>query len=412
MHGTLKRVMERIASSTDVCLRVELSDGNYLQNHESVPDVTIRFLDRRAEIRTALFGHVGLLECYFDQTVDVEGDIASAFRAALDSGFDKISRSNPLVAARNWWHEVRFSNHRLAQAKTNAEYHYGLGTDFYKIWLDEVGMMYTCAYWKEGTTSLEQAQLNKIDHVCRKLQLQPDDNVADIGCGWGGFMFRAHELYGVRCSGFNVTGDQINVLRRDIAQRGLSDKLSVTEADFRRVPGGFDKCASIGVLEHAGKHQLDESIRSLAKVLKPGGLGVLHFIGHVDSIKTEFYIRKHIFPGGWIPPLGEILALMDRYGLEVLDVENLRRHYAPTLEAWAERFEQRWDEIRQIDPNRFNEYFRRKWRTYLVGCAEMFRSRNGRTHLFQITFSKGNVGYDYPMSRRYLYPDDSGQHRL
>jgi cyclopropane-fatty-acyl-phospholipid synthase len=134
---------------------------------------------------------------------------------------------------------------------------------------------------------------------------------------------------------------------------------------------------------------------------------VLHFIGHVGRRDTEFFIRDHVFPGGWIPSLADTIVAMEDAGLEIIDIENLRRHYAPTLDAWAERFERNWPRIRELDPARFDERFRRIWQTYLIGCAEMFRSPAERTHLFQIVFSKGNVSRTgYPMSRAFLYADD------
>jgi cyclopropane-fatty-acyl-phospholipid synthase len=146
-------------------------------------------------------------------------------------------------------------------------------------------------------------------------------------------------------------------------------------------------------------------VRAHAEALKPGGLGMLHFIGHVGVADTEFYIRKHIFPGGWIPSLAEAIQAMEACGLEVVDIENLRRHYALTLDEWAARFDARWEAIHALDPRKFDETFRRKWRTYLWSCAEMFRSPRGKTHLFQIVFSKGNIDRGcYPMSRGFLYP--------
>jgi cyclopropane-fatty-acyl-phospholipid synthase len=178
----------------------------------------------------------------------------------------------------------------------------------------------------------------------------------------------------------------------------------VLEADFREKQGPFDKVVSIGVLEHAGRDQLDEVIKAHADCLKPGGLGMLHFIGHVGRRETEFFIREHVFPGGWIPSLADIVVAMEANGLEVVDIENLRRHYALTLDVWAERFDRSWPRIHALDPAKFNERFRRIWRTYLIGCAEMFRSPHGQTHLFQIVFSKGNVSREnYPMSRSFLY---------
>jgi cyclopropane-fatty-acyl-phospholipid synthase len=166
----------------------------------------------------------------------------------------------------------------------------------------------------------------------------------------------------------------------------------------------FDKVASIGVLEHAGRDQLAEVVRAHARFLKPGGLGLLHFIGHVGRRPTEYFIRKYVFPGAWIPSLADVLIAMEQAGLEVLDVENLRRHYALTLDAWAERFDRNWERIRELDPRRFDERFRRIWRTYLYGCAEMFRSPAGRTHLFQVMFSRGNASSaSYPATRDFLY---------
>jgi len=267
--------------------------------------------------------------------------------------------------------------------------------------------MYTCAYWKPGTHSVEEAQRNKIDHVCNKIRLKPGERVVDIGCGFGGFMFRAAERHQVRVCGVNTTTEQVAWLRGQIQQRGLTDRLEAREADFREVHAQFDKVVSIGVLEHAGRDQLREVVKAHADFLKPGGLGMLHFIGHVGARDTEFYIRRHVFPGGWIPSLSQTISAMESCGLEIVDIENLRRNYALTLDAWTERFDRNWDKIHALNPARFDERFRRIWRTYLVSCAEMFRSPHSQTHLFQIVFSKGNINKDnYPMSRAWLYEED------
>jgi cyclopropane-fatty-acyl-phospholipid synthase len=178
----------------------------------------------------------------------------------------------------------------------------------------------------------------------------------------------------------------------------------VREADFREVDQTYDKVVSIGVLEHAGRGQLADVVKAHADFLKPGGLGMLHFIGHVGHYDTELFIRKHVFPGGWIPSLADVIVAMERCGLEVVDIENLRRHYALTLDEWTRRFERHWPAIQALNPQRFDERFRRIWRSYLVGCAEMFRSPAGYTHLFQIVFSKGNTTRgNYPMGRAHLY---------
>ena len=402
LNGFVQRFVDSLAERADVAFAVVLPDGTRHCARALEPAFTVRFRSEAALVSLMTRGHMGLLESYFDQQVEVDGDLGAAFAAGLGSGFD--GRFNPIGDVENNLHEWRFSNRSVAQAKANARAHYGLGEAFYRLWLDEPLKMYTCGYWPDGTATLEQAQRNKIDHVCRKLRLAAGERFVDIGCGFGGFMFRALETTGALGAGLNTTTEQVDWLREEIARRGVADRLTVREADFRSVDAQYDKVVSIGVLEHAGRDQLAEVIQAHADFLRPGGLGLLHFIGHVGRHDTELFIRKHVFPGGWIPSLADALAAMERCGLEVVDVENLRRHYAPTLDAWAERFERRWPEIQALDPQRFTERFRRIWRSYLVGCAEMFRSPAGYTHLFQIVFSKGNLTRgNYPMSRAHLY---------
>lgn len=402
LHGLLQHLADRLAARADRPFAIVLPDGQRCDCGSGPPAFTLRLHSDAVLLATLTRGHLGLLEAYFDQQVDVDGDIGAAFAVGLMADIEpRFGVADPL---RNDLHEWRHSNRSPERAKANARAHYGLGADFYRLWLDDPLMMYTCGYWPEGTTTLEQAQQRKIDHVCRKIRLAPGERFVDIGCGFGGFMFRALQTTGATGVGINTTTEQVDWLADQIALRGLQDRLTVREADFREVDGPYDKVVSIGVLEHAGRDQLAEVIRAHADFLKPGGLGMLHFIGHVGRYRTETFIREHVFPGGWIPSLADVIVEMERCGLEVVDIENLRRHYAPTLDAWAARFEARWDDIRALDPRRFDERFRRIWRTYLVGCAEMFRSPAGYTHLFQVVFSKGNVTRDsYPMSRAHLH---------
>jgi len=409
MTGLLRRILTRLGRSTSSCIRVTFADGSTYQNREGEPLVQFHFKTAGAQWNTICFGHIGMLESYFAQTLEIEGDLSQAFAVGFESGFDRAP--TPLVWLRNQWHEFRYGNGSIEQARINARFHYGLGADFYGYWLDMPLMMYTCAYWKPGTRTVEEAQRNKIDHVCDKIGLKPGDSVVDIGCGFGGFMFRAWERHGAHMSGVNTTPEQVEWLHGQIEQKGLSDKVDVRVADFREVHAQFDKVVSIGVLEHAGRDQLYPVVQAHADFLKPGGLGMLHFIGHVGVRDTEFYIRKHVFPGGWIPSLSQTISAMEACGLEIVDIENLRRHYALTLDAWTERFDRNWEKIQALDPKRFDERFRRVWRTYLVSCAEMFRSPCSRTHLFQIVYSKGSINKDnYPMSRAFLYADDLSRH--
>jgi cyclopropane-fatty-acyl-phospholipid synthase len=399
-----EKTLAAVRSRIEIPFAIRYPDGTESRSREGAPAFTLVFRSSRAYWRIAAFGHVGLLEAYFADELDIEGSLSKALAAGMEGGMDR--GDGLLIWLRNRWHELAHSNAVRATARANAEAHYALPPEFYKFWLDDPLMLYTCAYWSEGTRTLEEAQRNKCDHVARKLLLKPGEEVIDVGSGFGGFMFHAHERFGVKVTAVNTTGSQADHARREIERKRLGNALSMQmHEDFRDAgERQFDKVASIGCLEHAGRDQLGELIRAHAGYLKTGGLGLIHFIGHVGRFDTDFFIRKYVFPGGWIPSLADVIVEMEKAGLEILDIENLRRHYALTLDVWAERFDRHWDRIRALDPKRFDERFRRIWRVYLYGCAEMFRAPNGRTHLFQVVFSKGNVTRSsYPMTRDFLY---------
>jgi cyclopropane-fatty-acyl-phospholipid synthase len=401
MRSIVEKALRRAGEKASIPFAARFAGGGeYSSRDNAAPVFTLVFRNPRAYWRVAAFGHVGMMEAYVDGDVEVEGSLAAALATGMEGGLDQ---PRVLTAVRNWWHELLFANANARQSKKNAEFHYALSPEFYKLWLDDPLLLYTCAYWKDGVRTLEEAQRAKCDHVARKLLLEPGEEVVDVGSGFGGFMLHAHEHYGVKVTAINTTGSQAEHARREIERRRLGASLQM-HGDFRDAPGEFDKLASIGCLEHAGRGQLGEVIRAHARYLRKGGLGLIHFIGHVGHFQTDFFIRKYVFPGGWIPSLADVVVEMEKAGLEVLDVENLRRHYALTLDVWAERFDRNWERIRALDPGRFDERFRRIWRLYLYGCAEMFRAPSGRTHLFQIVFSKGNVSRsDYPMGRDFLY---------
>jgi len=396
-----------VGERTAIPFGVRFPGGTETRTRNAAPAFTLVFRDPRAYWRMAAFGYVGLLEAYFAGQVDIEGSLAKALAAGMEGRID--SRGTPLTWIRNRWHELMHPNAGRSQARRNANFHYALTPEFYKLWLDDPLMLYTCAYWKEGTRTLEEAQRNKCDHVARKLLLKPGEDVVDVGSGFGGFMFHAQERYGVKVTAVNTTDSQAEHAQREIERRRLGTSLQM-HGDFRDAGREFDKVASIGCLEHAGRDQLGELIRAHASYLRKGGIGLIHFIGHVGRLDTDLFIRKYVFPGGWIPSLADVVVEMERAGLEILDIENLRRHYALTLDVWAERFDRNWERIRALDPRRFDERFRRIWRVYLYGCAEMFRSPVGRTHLFQVVFSKGNVTQSsYPMTRDFLYEEAAAE---
>ena len=404
MKTWVENTLHAVGERTSIPFAVRHLDGMESRTRDAAPAFTLAFRRARAYWRIAAFGHVGLLEAYFDDDLDIEGSLPKALAAGMEGGIDQ--HTGFLVWLRNRWHELTHSNAARSRARQNANFHYALTPEFYKLWLDDPYMFYTCAYWSEGAKTLEEAQRAKADHVARKVMLKPGEEVVDVGSGFGGFLMHAAMHYGVNITSINTTGSQAEHARRQIEKFGIKNAVQM-HADFRANPKQFDKVVSIGCLEHAGRDQLGEVIRSHAALLKDGGIGLIHFIGHVGHFETDFFIRKYVFPGGWIPSLADVIVEMEKAGLEVVDIENLRRHYALTLDAWGERFDRNWDRIRALDPQRFDERFRRIWRVYLYGCAEMFRSPAGRTHLFQIVFSKGNMTQSsYPMGREFLYREE------
>ena len=399
MRAWVEKTLRAVGERTSIPFAVRFPDGAVLRTRDAAPEFTIVFRDSAAYWRIFAYGHVGVLEAYFDGQLEIEGSLAKTLAAGMEGGMDQ--RGGPLIWLRNRWHELTHSNAARSQARANAEAHYALPPDFYKFWLDDPLMFYTCAYWTEQTRTLEEAQRAKADHVARKVMLQPGEEVVDVGSGFGGFLMHAAMHYGVRITSINTTGSQADHARRQIEKFGIKNAVQM-HADFRGGEKQFDKVVSIGCLEHAGRDSLAELIGAHASYLKKGGIGLIHFIGHVGHYDTDFFIRKYVFPGGWIPSLADVIVQMEKAGLEILDIENMRRHYALTLDVWAERFERNWEKIRALDPKRFDERFRRIWRVYLYGCAEMFRAPTGKTHLFQVVFSKGNTT-SYPMTRDFLY---------
>ncbi|MFP4159843.1 MAG: class I SAM-dependent methyltransferase [Desulfobacterales bacterium] len=407
MTALLQAMVKRFLGKTTIPFAVVFKDDTRYEQGTGQPEFTIRYKNAKAQLNSVFFSAWGLIESYISGDADIDGDLKALIRAAADNEpplagtARQTSIFHPLVRLRNLWHEVRHGNRKSNRGVKNALAHYNRGSDIFWQYLDPT-MTYTCAYWKEGTRTLQEAQENKLDHVCRKLRLQPGEQMIDVGGGWGSLLFHAVKHYGVTGTNVSPTTDQNRWLLDRARREGIGDRIAIQEKDFREVSGTFDKYASLGVYEHAGKRQLGAWIRSMAKCLRPGGIGLLHFIAHDRPMDTDFFIRKHIFPGGYLPGLTETIDLMAVHGLEILDIENLRRHYALTLDEWAARFDENWEMIHNYNPQLFDERFRRTWRAYLHFCAEFFRVDNSVLRLYQITFSRGNTT-DYPMDRGFLY---------
>ena len=370
---------------------VELWDGTRA-GEAGGPLVRIR--DRGALWRLVRNPELHFGDLYAEGRVEVEGDLVlfleRAYRA-IEAG--RRARASSLLRL---WRDVAPRSRSLAAARDNIHHHYDLGNDFYALWLDRDAMQYTCAYFPEPGMTLEGAQRVKMHHVSRKLRLQPGQLVFEAGCGWGGFaLFMARE-YGVRVRAWNISQEQVRYARERARREGLADRVEFIEDDYRNVRGRCDVFVSVGMLEHVGPENYGALGAVIDRCLAPEGLGLIHTIGRNRPGLMNAWIEKRIFPGAQPPALSQMMAIFEPYGFSVLDVENLRLHYAETLRHWRSRFRAAREEVRAGR----GEAFVRAWDLYLAGSIAAFTT--GALQLFQVVFARGENNA-LPASRRHLY---------
>ena len=282
----------------------------------------------------------------------------------------------------------------LEGARFNIRHHYDIGNEFYRLWLDE-RMVYTCAYFKSRDMSLEAAQLAKLDHVCKKLRLKAGETVLEAGCGWGALALHMAEHYGVKVKAYNISKEQLSFARQRARNEGLEDKVEFIEDDYRKAEGEFDAFVSIGMLEHVGIEHYRELGGMINRILKSNGRGLIHTIGLNYPRPMDAWAARHIFPGASPPSLAQMMQIFEPFDFSVLDLENLRLHYAMTLGHWLDRFELHADLVEKM----FDDEFVRMWRLYLAGSLTAFKT--GGMQLFQVVFARAD--YDVPWTRHYLY---------
>jgi cyclopropane-fatty-acyl-phospholipid synthase len=299
---------------------------------------------------------------------------------------------HPLTLLKRRWLEWRQNNKDRTQAQRNATFHYGLPTAFFRLVLGD-----TCGYseglWADDTCSLDQAQHDNFDRICRKLRLQPGDRLVEVGPGWGYMAILAAQKYGADVTAYGLVRSQNDAMRELMRERGFGGRLTLVEKDHRDLadePGAYDRFVSIGVHEHAGRDGNGSWIRSIAIGLRPGGIGLISATFNMRARPTNYCTIKHIFPGGFVPGLAQTLLLMEKHGLNLLSIENRSYHYHRTVEQWLKNFEANWERIRAIDPVLFSEKFRRIWLFYLGGAAETFEAEREIINCFHITFVKGH----------------------
>jgi cyclopropane-fatty-acyl-phospholipid synthase len=287
----------------------------------------------------------------------------------------------------------------LSGARQNIHHHYDIGNDFYKLWLDE-NMVYTCAYFQNPDASLEDAQIAKLDLVCRKLRLRPGETVVEAGCGWGALALHMARHYGVSVKAYNISSEQITFARQRARAEGLDSKVEYLEDDYRNVRGEFDAFVSVGMLEHVGPDHYQELGAVIDRSLRDNGRGLIHTIGLNYPRPMDAWTERHIFPGACPPSLAQMMRIFEPFDFSVLDVENLRLHYARTLDHWLQRYEANVDRVTEM----FDPEFVRTWRLYLAGSLTAFNT--GSMQLFQVSFAR--PGHNLiPWTRQYLYESQS-----
>lgn len=380
-------------------LRVILWNGESVYHCNTPPRITITIHDRRTLWKLIRDPFFQFGEAYSEKRLELDGDLIEFLRVT-DDGIDYGKSEFEGHSRFSWLKRKRPKRNTLNGSKENIHRHYDLGNDFYQLWLDEQ-MLYTCAYFEEEGTSLEAAQIAKMDHVCRKLWLQPGETVVEAGCGWGAFALHMARHYGVSVRAFNISREQIHFARERARREGLEDKVEFIQRDWREIDGECDAFVSIGMLEHVGRENYEQLGRTIRQCLKPDGRALLHSIGQNQPLPFDRWIERRIFPGAYPPTLAEMMTIFEPNGFSVLDVENIRLHYAETLWHWLHRFEQNRERVEAM----FDERFVRAWRLYLAGSFAAFEA--GRLQLFQVLFGPEKENR-IPRTRHYQYlPDKS-----
>jgi cyclopropane-fatty-acyl-phospholipid synthase len=389
--------VESVREKAALPLRVELWNGRKFDFSHDNPRVTISVPGASAltYLLTPSLSNLGT--AYVEGKIDVRGKVTDIVNLAHGLAHRTLQPEGKLSRLAR-----RFTHTKKKDAEA-IQYHYDVSNEFYQQFLDP-NMVYSCAYFENGNEDLATAQLKKIDHILTKIQLQPGQRLLDIGCGWGALVIRAAQKYGANCVGITLSKQQYELARERVKAAGLEDKVEIRLEDYRDVKGTFDRITSVGMFEHVGLKHMADYFKIMSSLLSENGIAMNHGITSSDSESgaTPYgggeFIDKYVFPQGELPHIGYVLKTMQEGGLEALDIENLRFHYAKTLDHWSENFESKTDVIRNmIDERRY-----RIWRVYLAGCSYAFY--NDLIAIFQVVCVKsGRMAPLVPMSRRYMY---------
>jgi cyclopropane-fatty-acyl-phospholipid synthase len=383
-------------------VQIVLWNRQVISNHDGNTVARILIRDHGALLKLVRDPELYFGELYSAQRIEVQGNLLE-FLEAVYRVWPFTSQSKFRNKLLSQFYDA--PHNTLSGARHNIHHHYDIGNDFYKLWLDE-RMVYTCAYFPNQSTSLEDAQLAKLDLICRKLRLQPGEQVVEAGCGWGALALHMAKHYGVKVTAYNISNEQIIFARQRAHAEGLDGQVEFIEDDYRNVRGKFDAFVSVGMLEHIGTDHYQELGAVIDRSLKDSGRGLIHTIGLNYPRPMDSWTERHIFPGARPPSLAQMMQIFEPFDFSVLDVENLRLHYAKTLEHWLQRYEDNVEHVTEM----FDPEFVRAWRLYLAGSLTAFKT--GGMQLFQVSFARAGVN-QIPLTRQYLYEpqyNPSGEH--
>ncbi|KMY86754.1 Cyclopropane-fatty-acyl-phospholipid synthase [Candidatus Paraburkholderia calva] len=394
----LTQWVEEVRDRANLPARLVLWDG---QQHDfgqfAAPQVTLHVKNATAlpYLMDPSLDNLG--EAYVKGKIDIEGKLTDIINIGYSLAKITVTSASKLTRVR------RYFTHSKASDKKAIQYHYDVSNEFYQLWLDK-NLVYSCAYFENGDEDIDTAQLKKIDHILTKIQVQPGHRLLDIGCGWGALVIRAAQKFGAQCVGVTLSENQFKLATQRVKDAGLEGQVEIRLQDYRDVPEQFDRITSVGMFEHVGRKNLPGYSARIRELLVDDGIAMNHGITSSDSESGETslgggeFIDKYVFPDGELPHISLALQTMQEGGLEAVDIESLRRHYAHTLNMWANKFEENAEEAKKLVDD---EHFR-IWRVYLAGCAYAFE--NDDVSIYQVVCRKaGRSAKTLPWSRHYIY---------
>jgi cyclopropane-fatty-acyl-phospholipid synthase len=398
----LAKVLNKIYKKNGIILEDSSGQKYIIGNPRKDNPITIKLLKDNLKWKLILDPELEFPEAYMRNEILIENGSLEEFLMSLIENLGRDEITTASYFSKKIYQGIRFiSNFNLpGKARKNVEHHYDIGGDkgekLYDIFLDTKHRQYSCAYWKENTKTLEEAQQNKIDHIIKKLNIKSGQKILEVGCGWGGMAFEIARQKGCEVKGISLSKNQINYCKEKAKELNLDNQVSFELADYREVKGEYDRIYSVGMFEHVGKKFYNVFFKSINNLLKSDGLFLLHTIGVVDKpTPPNKFINKYIFPGGVCPTLSQIVKPIEKTGLIVADTETLIRHYDKTLLSWLNRFLEKKDLVKDM----FDEKFVKMWSFYLASCAAAFRYRD--LAVFQLQIVK-NFNAARP-TRDYIY---------